>query len=78
MLAWVVQNAAVTLVLALVVAGICRVGRLGPASRHALWLVARAMRPIRPIRHTVGNPEGVALRSTNVCVGSMIVMVQRV
>jgi beta-lactamase regulating signal transducer with metallopeptidase domain len=39
MILWAVQNAVVTLVLAIVVALLCHAARLGPASRHALWLV---------------------------------------
>ena len=39
MLWWLAQNALVTAALAVVVAGICRVGRFSPAVRHALWLV---------------------------------------
>lgn len=39
MVTWAAQNAVVTLLLAIVVAIVCRAGRLGPASRHALWLV---------------------------------------
>jgi beta-lactamase regulating signal transducer with metallopeptidase domain len=39
MLWWLAQNAVMAAVLAGVVALVCRVGRLRPAVRHALWLV---------------------------------------
>jgi beta-lactamase regulating signal transducer with metallopeptidase domain len=39
MLWWTVQNVVVTAVLAGVVWAVCRVGRVGPVVRHALWVV---------------------------------------
>lgn len=36
---WLFQNIVVTAGLALVVAVVCRTGRIGPVGRHALWLV---------------------------------------
>jgi beta-lactamase regulating signal transducer with metallopeptidase domain len=39
MLWWTLQTLLVTAVLAAAVWGVCRVGKLGPVGRHALWLV---------------------------------------
>ena len=39
MLWWVAQNAIIATVLAGIVASVCRLGRINPAVRHALWLV---------------------------------------
>src|SRR5687768_14713772 len=36
---WTIQSLAVSAVLAAAVWIVCRIGRLGPVSRHALWLV---------------------------------------
>jgi hypothetical protein len=36
---WLFQNVIVTAGLALIVAAVCRTGRIGPVGRHALWLV---------------------------------------
>jgi len=36
---WLFQNVVITAGLALAVAMICRIGRIGPVARHALWLV---------------------------------------
>ena len=39
MLWWFAQNALIAAVLAAIVWPLCRIRRLGPAVRHALWLV---------------------------------------
>jgi beta-lactamase regulating signal transducer with metallopeptidase domain len=39
MLSWIVQSLVIATLLAGMAALICRVGRLGPAARHVLWLV---------------------------------------
>ena len=39
MIGWMVQNAVVATGLALLVWGVCRWRRLGPAARHGLWLL---------------------------------------
>jgi beta-lactamase regulating signal transducer with metallopeptidase domain len=36
---WIFQHLATVIVVAAVVAAVCRLGRLGPVARHALWLV---------------------------------------
>src|SRR5947207_824368 len=39
MLVWLIQNTVLTAILALAVALLCRWKRIGPALRHALWVL---------------------------------------
>ena len=60
---WIFQNLVVTAALALVVAAVCRVGRIGPVARHALWvlvLVKFVTPPLVVWPWTVPDPFGVA------------------
>jgi beta-lactamase regulating signal transducer with metallopeptidase domain len=49
MIWWLAQNTAVAALLACVVFGVCRLGRLGPAARHALWLLVLVKLIMPPI-----------------------------
>jgi beta-lactamase regulating signal transducer with metallopeptidase domain len=59
MIAWMLQNAVVATVLALLVWGTCHWKRLGPAARHALWmlvLIKLLMPPVVSWPWAVTNP----------------------
>ena len=59
MIAWMLQNAVVAAVLALLVWGICHWRRLGPAARHGLWLlvlIKLLMPPVVSWPWAVTNP----------------------
>src|SRR5512137_2592317 len=59
MIAWMLQNAVVATVLALLVWGICHWRRLGPAARHGLWLlvlIKLLMPPVVSWPWAVTNP----------------------
>ena len=51
MLDWFAETALVTAAMAGVVALVCRIGRLGPAVRHALWLVVLLKLMTPPLLH---------------------------
>src|SRR5512140_2180535 len=61
MIGWMLQNGLTAAVLAGLVWAVCRWGRLGPAARHALWLLVLLklmMPPVATWPWAVANPVG--------------------
>lgn len=60
---WLFQNVVITAVLAAVVIAVCRLTRLGPVARHALWLIVLVKFVTPPLvawPWTVPDPLGIA------------------
>jgi beta-lactamase regulating signal transducer with metallopeptidase domain len=61
MIGWMLQNGITAAVLAGLIWAVCRWGRLGPAMRHALWLlvlIKLVMPPVATWPWAVANPAG--------------------
>ena len=59
MIGWILQNGVTAAALAVLVWAVCRWGRLGPAARHALWLlvlIKLVMPPVATWPWAVANP----------------------
>src|SRR5687767_11828667 len=64
---WIFQNLVITTVLAAAVAAACRVWRIGPVARHALWvlvLVKFITPPLVVWPWAAPDPFGIAARGT--------------